>query len=92
MDKGTSMTWRGSIKFQFTKATRQRWVFREERNCASVEANLKDNGREFQIAGPAYEKEVEPYFFDLTDTIRFGREDQYRRELSGSYRLTWGIR
>ena len=84
MDKGTSMTWGGSIKFQFTKETRQRWVFREERNGASVVANLKDNGREFQIAGPAYEKEVEPYFFDLNlGTISYGREGKHRRELSG---------
>jgi hypothetical protein len=93
MDKGTSMTWRGSIKFQFTKATRQRWVFREERNCASVEANLKDNGREFQIAGPAYEKEVEPYFFDLVlGTTSSDRDNKYRRKLSVSYRLISEVR
>jgi hypothetical protein len=67
MDKGTAMTWgRGSIyKFQFSNATRQRWVFKEERNCANAVEDLTEKGNEFQIAGPAYEKEVEPFFFDL---------------------------
>ena len=74
-----------AYKFQFSKATRQRCVFKEERNCANVGEDLTEKGNEFQIAGPANEKEVEPYFFDfIFGTTSSGREDNRRRELSGS--------
>ncbi len=43
-----------AYKFQFSKATRQRCVFKEERNCANVVEDLREKGNEFQIAGPAY--------------------------------------
>ena len=80
-------------KFEFTKATGQKWVFREERNCASVVADLAEKCIEFQIAGSAYEKEVEPYFFYLTLGITSsGWEDKHGRELSGSYHLTREVR
>lgn len=77
-----------AYKFQFTKAIWQRWIFREERNCASVVADMTDKDSEFKIAGPVYEKEVEPYFFYLVlGTTSSDRDDKYRRKLSGSYRL-----
>ena len=48
---------------------------------------------EFKIAGPAYEKEVEPYFFDLVlGTTSSDRDDKYRRKLRGSYRLISEVR
>ncbi|EFX64138.1 hypothetical protein DAPPUDRAFT_118505 [Daphnia pulex] len=62
-----------------------RWVFKEERSCANVVEDLTEKGNEFQIAGPANEKKVEPYFFVLIlGTTSSGREDKRRRELGGS--------
>jgi hypothetical protein len=76
---------RKHINFSFPKQHDRDELSGRSGTVLTLKQISRKMGNEFQIAGPAYEKEVEPYFFDLIlGRTSSGRKDKWRKELGGS--------